>query len=265
MPADTPRAKRPGRSKAIRLRSSQPARLGLRVWSAGRWVLILAALGATFGTFFLASMRIATRAREVEVPDLHALSVEAATLALSTVGLGVRIDPLSRPDATVPADHVMSQEPEAGSVLRRQRSVRIRLSEGLRDPTSPTIVGQAERAAEIALLEAGIEIAARSEVRSADYGTGSVVAQDPPAGARASGVSLLVNRGEAGLSFVMPDVIGAVGVQAVSVLRAQGFRVTITAEVPYPGLPRGIVVRQTPQAGFQITLDGAPIALEVSR
>jgi serine/threonine-protein kinase len=235
------------------------------VWSAGQWLLILILLGVTYGAFFLTSMRIAIRSREVRVPELHGLSVEQATAALSDVGLTIRIDPLARPDPDVPADHVLTQEPEAGSSLRRQRAVRVRMSEGQREPAIPAIIGQAERAAEIALLEDGIEIAARSEIRSADYGTGSVVAQDPPAGARAAGVNVLVNRGEAGLSFVMPDVIGAVGVQAVNALRAQGFRVAITAEVSYPGLPKGVVVRQTPQAGFQITLDGSPISFEVSR
>jgi len=235
------------------------------VWSAGQWLVVLVLLGLTYGAFFLAALRVATRAREVEVPELRGLSVEAATDALTSSGLTIRIDPLARPDPDVPEDHVLSQDPEAGTTLRRQRAVRVRMSLGQRDPSIPAIIGQADRAAEIALLEEGIEVAARSEIRSDDYGTGTVVAQDPPGGVRAPGVNLLVNRGEAGLSFVMPDVIGAVGVQAVTALRAQGFRVAVTGEVPYPGLPRGIVVRQTPQAGFQITLDGSPISLEVSR
>jgi serine/threonine-protein kinase len=227
--------------------------------------VLLGLLAATYATFFLASMRVATRAREVTVPDVSRQSVERATATLAAAGLAIRIDPLARPDPDVPADHVLSQEPAAGTTLRRQRSVRVRLSEGQREPEIPGIIGQAERAAEIALLEQGIEIAARAEVRSGDYTTGAVMAQDPPAGVRAPGVSLLVNRGEGGRTFVMPDVIGTVGAQAVSALRARGFRVAITGEVAYPGIPRGIVVRQTPQAGFQIAAEGSPISLEVSR
>jgi serine/threonine-protein kinase len=217
--------------------------------------VLLGLLAATYATFFLASMRVATRAREVTVPDVSRQSVERATATLAAAGLAIRIDPLARPDPDVPADHVLSQEPAAGTTLRRQRS----------EPEIPGIIGQAERAAEIALLEQGIEIAARAEVRSGDYTTGAVMAQDPPAGVRAPGVSLLVNRGEGGRTFVMPDVIGTVGAQAVSALRARGFRVAITGEVAYPGIPRGIVVRQTPQAGFQIAAEGSPISLEVSR
>jgi len=263
MPAESPRAGLRKRSKAIRLPSST-SRLGSRVWTAGQWLFVLGALGATYAAFFLASMRVATVAREVEVPSLAGMSVEEATTALANVGLGIRIDPLTRPDSDVPVDHVLGQDPTPGSVLRRQRAVRVQLSEGQTEPPIPAILGQAERAAEIALLEEGIEVSARAEIRSADYTPGSIVAQDPPGGVRASQVSLLVNRGEEGASFVMPDLIGTLGVQTVNVLRAARFRVTVTAEVPYPGLPPGIVVRQTPQAGYQIAAGGA-ITVEVSR
>jgi beta-lactam-binding protein with PASTA domain len=62
----------------------------------------------------------------------------------------------------------------------------------------------------------------------------------------------------------MPDVIGAQGARVVDILRRRGFRVTVGAQVPYPGLPAGIVVRQTPQAGFQIGY-GDAVVLEISQ
>jgi beta-lactam-binding protein with PASTA domain len=77
-------------------------------------------------------------------------------------------------------------------------------------------------------------------------------------------VALLVNRGEQGNAYVMPDLIGVAGSRAVDLLRAHGFRVTIAGEIPYPGIPPGIVLRQSPSAGFQIVA-GEPISLEVSR
>jgi beta-lactam-binding protein with PASTA domain len=50
----------------------------------------------------------------------------------------------------------------------------------------------------------------------------------------------------------------------VDLLRARGFRVSIVGEIPYPGIPSGIVLRQSPTSGFQIAA-GEPISLEVSR
>jgi beta-lactam-binding protein with PASTA domain len=62
----------------------------------------------------------------------------------------------------------------------------------------------------------------------------------------------------------VPDLIGTYGDEVTAVLRARGFRVTIVAEVSYPGLPQGVVVRQTPEPGFRIAF-GEAISLEVSR
>ena len=62
----------------------------------------------------------------------------------------------------------------------------------------------------------------------------------------------------------MPDLIGVYGNGAAEILRAQGFRVTVVGDHPYPNIPQGIVLRQYPQAGFQIS-PGEPISLEVSR
>jgi serine/threonine-protein kinase len=91
-----------------------------------------------------------------------------------------------------------------------------------------------------------------------------VLAQNPAAGAAADTVSLLVNRGERGATYVMPDLIGVNAQRAAEVLRGRGFRVALVAEQPYPGVPPGIVLRQSPLGGFQIA-PGDAISLEVSR
>ena len=77
-------------------------------------------------------------------------------------------------------------------------------------------------------------------------------------------MALLVNRGERGLSYVMPDLIGVNGDRAADILRERGFRVAVVGSMPYPGVAAGIVIRQSPQGGFQIG-PGEPISLEVSR
>ena len=66
--------------------------LGTRVRSAGRFLIIGAALLATYAAFFIASMKVAVKAREVAVPNLRGKSVSEATVALASLGLGLRID-----------------------------------------------------------------------------------------------------------------------------------------------------------------------------
>jgi eukaryotic-like serine/threonine-protein kinase len=169
-----------------------------------------------------------------------------------------------RPDSTVPADHVLLQEPDPGRILRRQRAVRVRISEGLRAPAEPSFVGQAERTADLMVAQDNLTVTDRAEIRSTQYPSGTVVAQDPAPDGRSSKVSLLINKGESSVRYVMPDVIGTVAGRVVDILRRRGFRVTVGAEVPYPGVPSGVVIRQTPQAGFQVDY-GDAIVLEVSR
>jgi beta-lactam-binding protein with PASTA domain len=90
------------------------------------------------------------------------------------------------------------------------------------------------------------------------------VAQDPPPDTRTSEVRLLVNRGVDRVTYVMPDLIGVNGERAADLLRARGFRVSIVAQQSAPGIPPGVVIRQTPAGGYQVH-PGDAISLEVSQ
>jgi beta-lactam-binding protein with PASTA domain len=245
-------------------RSSRTTHVRKRVWNIGRLLVLTAALLVTFGVFFLTAMRITTRAREVEVPDLRGKSIADARLILEQQGLSLRLEEPRRADKTVPADHVLTQDPAPGEVIRRQRFVRLRLSDGQRAPALPSVADLAERTAEATLAGDQIAVGYRAEVRSATYRPGVVIAQDPAPKERAATVNLLVNRAEGGATFVVPDLIGSLGIRAADILRSIGFRVAINSEVQFPGLPPGVVVRQSPQSGFRISA-GDTITLEVSR
>ena len=238
--------------------------LKTRVWSAGKIVLLGSALLATYALFAIASMRVALRAREVQVPDLTNRTANEATAIATDLGLAVNVDDTRRPDPKIGAGRVLAQEPAAGSIARRQRTVKIWLSAGQRAAIVPPLVGETERTAQLRLAQDGLTLASLSEIRAEDLPSDVVVAQMPPAKSASGRVSLLVNRGERGASYVMPDLIGVNGDRAAEVLRGRGFRVAVVGSNPYPGVAAGIVIRQSPQAGFQIA-PGEPISLEVSR
>jgi serine/threonine-protein kinase len=238
--------------------------LRARVWSLGKFLLLFSSLIATFFLFALVGMRVALRAQEVRVPDLVGLAADGASQALTDVGLALRVDPNQRPDERVPAGRIVQQDPLAGSQARRQRTIRVWVSSGPRTTVVPVLVGQTERTARIRVAEDGLEIATTSEFRSPDYSPDAVVAQDPAPSSRAPQVSLLLNRGEAATTYVMPDLIGTNGDRAAETLRTRGFRVTIVGSQPYPGVPPGTVVRQQPAGGFRVG-PADPISLEVSR
>ena len=238
--------------------------LRTRVWSAGKLLLLGGALFLTYVLFALATMRIALRTRDVTVPTLVGKTVNDATAILTQTGLNLKVEEGQRIDPKVPAGQILAQEPQAGVSTRRQRSVKVWVSSGPRVTVVPALIGESERTAQLRLQQEGLELVAMSEVRTGEYPADAVIAQTPPAASKAPRVALLINRGERGASYVMPDLIGVNGDRAADVLRAHAFRVAVVGDHPYPGVPAGIVLRQNPQAGFQIA-PGEPISLEVSR
>jgi serine/threonine-protein kinase len=238
--------------------------LKARVWSLGKLLVLAAALAGTFLLFALVSMRVALRARDVEVPNLVGATVENATLTVNDLGLALRVDPNQRPDEKVAAGGITQQDPAPGVTARRQRSIRVWVSSGPRSTTVPGLVGQNERSARMRVDEEGLEVATVSEFRSPDYPADAVIAQDPAPSAKAPSVSMLLNRGEQATTYVMPDLIGTNGERAAETLRTRGFRVTIVGSQPYQGVPPGTVVRQQPPGGFRVAPADA-ISLEVSR
>jgi serine/threonine-protein kinase len=209
-------------------------------------------------------MRVALKVREVPAPDLTNRTVAEATALLMEQGLALRVDETKRLDQKVPAGRIAQQDPAPGTVTRRQRTVRVWLSQGARITVIPALTGETERAAQLRLQQDGLAVTSLVEVQSADFPSGTVIAQEPPGSSRGTEVALLVNRGTQNHYYVMPDLIGVAGSRAVDLLRTRGFRVTVVGELPYPGVPAGIVLRQFPSAGFQIA-EGDPISLEVSR
>ena len=77
--------------------------LSSRVWGAGKLLLLLAGLAATFLLSAFLSVRFALRAREVVVPNLVGRSVNDASVTLEESGLTLRVDDNRRVDDKVPA------------------------------------------------------------------------------------------------------------------------------------------------------------------
>jgi serine/threonine-protein kinase len=238
--------------------------LRTRVWSAGKLVLLGSALAATYVLFAAAAMRVALRAREVQVPDFTNRTANEASAMASTVGLTLKVDETRRPDPKIGAGRVIAQDPAVGSIARRQRTLKVWLSAGQRALVVPGLIGETERTAQLRLAQDGLTLSDVAEIRSQTFAPDIIVAQTPPAKTAAGHVALLVNRGERGASYVMPDLIGVNGDRAADILRDRGFRVALVGSTPYPGVAAGVVIRQSPQAGFQVG-PGEPISLEVSR
>src|SRR5688572_23707695 len=110
-----------------------------RVWGAGKLLLLGGALLLTYVLFAAASMRLALKTREVEVPSLAGRTVNEAHTLLADNGLNLRVEEALRIDPRIPAGQVLAQEPQAGLRTRRERSVKVWVSAGPRATVMPAL------------------------------------------------------------------------------------------------------------------------------
>jgi serine/threonine-protein kinase len=234
--------------------------------TALQWTAVGLALVAAAVLSGYLSMRKAVRGGEVTVPRLQGIAVEEAAQRLEAKGLvldrsGERVDPI------VPTGQVISQDPPEGTRLKRNRKVHVLVSLGQEVLLIPQLVGQPARRAQIGLQQSGLRVGRIAYVMSDGAEADKVLAQEPPSGTqsgREGHVDLLVSRGTRTRTWVMPHLEGMQLAGVTRVLDQAGLRVTnVRREVRDDGTPPGIVLEQSPLAGYPLR-EGDSISLVVS-
>jgi beta-lactam-binding protein with PASTA domain len=237
-------------------------RLAVLLLKNGLLVLgLLAALGASA----LLTMRAVLTSQDVVVPSLLTRRIPEAGLLAAHRGLSLRVEG-KRNDARVPADHILAQEPTAGSALKAHRSIRVWLSLGPRRLTVPAVEGESLRTARLTLEQAQLPIGRVIEVDD-PVKEGTILVQHPPPGetdALEEGMALLVSHGPAGGDYLMPDLIGRKAEDVLDGMRVAGLKVAEVRYRTYPGVAPGIVLRQTPAAGHRVS-PRSSVSLDISK
>ncbi len=112
--------------------------------------------------------------------------------------------------------------------------------------TVPDVVGQTQADATAAIIAAGLTVGAVTNAGSATVPAGSVISQNPAAGASVGGgsaVDLVVSTGP----IVVPDVVGQDQATASANITAAGL--TPQINLVFDGAPAGTVIAQNPAAG----------------
>jgi serine/threonine-protein kinase len=222
-----------------------------------RWVeylLIAAGLGAVALVSAFVTFTIAVRGNEVTVPNLAGASLEAAAQTLARAELSLRHDG-KRFDPNIPADFIVAQEPLPDTKLKKGRSIKVWVSLGPQRRVVPRVEGESLQSAQILLEQGGFSLGRVVRVYSDVYGTDTVIAQNPPAYQEvgdAIEVSVLLSRGYRGAAYVMPDFIGRELSEILDRVRRGSLRIGSIRYVDYPGVRKGVVVRQTPGPGTKV-------------
>ena len=182
-----------------------------------------------------------------DVPSITGLSREDAAAALDELTL-VAGEVTRRYSEDVARGLVISQDPAAGTQVRRGAEVAFVLSRGQRPIDVPDVVGQPQDAA-VADIEGARLIAEVGEQYSTEVDRGLVISQDPADGTlfRGETVSIVVSLGPE--TIEVPDVEGRDADDATAELEEAGL--TVRSVVLLPAGPNN-VLRQAPAEGSTV-------------
>jgi serine/threonine-protein kinase len=207
-----------------------------------------------------------TRGGEVTVPSLEGLELRAALELTSREDLGLRVSGTGH-DPGIPPGHIISQLPEAQSRTRKNRIIRVVVSQGTPTVFVPQLATLSLRRAELALVQAGLGLGNVGYVHHEDTEPGQVMAQVPPSGGlvpRGEKINLLMSEGNRPVVYFLPDLIGLPMELVLDTIRQWGLKSGKVLEVGSEELPPGTVTAMVPAPGSAVT-EGQSVHLTVTR
>jgi serine/threonine-protein kinase len=199
-------------------------------------------------------VRLIVTREGVIVPDLLGKDLVAALELSNKQGLSLKVADRAF-STSVPSNHIISQEPRAGSWLRPEAIIRVVVSKGVGELAIPAVHGVSWRDARFTLERYGLRVGDISRVHSAHVVHDHVIAQSPPAASRimkGGTVTLLVSDGPWPVSYVMPDLRGQPQYIANEIAASIGLRIDRVRYMDRPEVPAGSVVTQQPGYGQRV-------------
>jgi len=231
-----------------------------------RWFFFAAVLLVAGFLSCLTAMRFAIRGNEVNVPALAGRSLPEGTRLLNASSLRMKVDS-HRYDERVPKDQILAQNPIANSKLKRNSQVRVVMSLGAKKISVPNLEGQSLRAAQILVLQRGLTLGVVAAIASEAQERDRIAAQCPPPEvgfAQSLTMNLLVSTGKRQREYLMPDLTSQNSDEIVNEFASLGLRLGAVNYQSVAGVPKGVILKQSPQAGARIA-EGAAVDFEVNR
>lgn len=225
------------------------------LWSVISGMLMIVALIVVTATTAYITMILSIKGEDVSVPDLYKMSTAEAVKVLGDLDLKMKIADERLFSKDIEDGRVMRQEPDPGTRVKRNVSVRVVLSAGTKTIIVPSLVGNSARSASAIFTKNGLNLTNISEV-FCDYVVGNnIIAQEPVPGSsmiKGSRVNILVSLGSKEKVYVMPDLIGRNYDRVINHLEGAGFRIGNVFYHEYPGASARMIIMQFPKAGYSI-------------
>jgi len=204
----------------------------------------------------------------IPVPDVRNRTLSDAEALIRSAGLAVGAITYEVSD-DVPADTVISQDPDPGDLVTASTPVDLVVSGGADALIVPNVANRSEEDALFALQEAGFG-AGQVLVERRPHGTvveGFVIETDPAPGETVpitGTVTVFVSEGA--VPTVVPNSVGLMPEEATTLLEEWGFVAVVGSEIniAWNDPNDGRVAEQSPQAG-QIQEFGAEVTIRIGR
>ena len=202
---------------------------------------------------------------EITVPDVVGKQVDTARNILISNNLRVSVSEAF--SDKVPAGQVVSQQPEAGSTVKEQRTITIVVSKGGEITVVPDLRGLNRRDAELQIKNSGLKLGRVDEQFAEGSQPDTVINQNPRPPAqvtKGTTIDIVISKGNSPKKLSLPDFQGSllstVATQLESLKLKQG-KITEIANDKYPP---GTIVSQNPPPATEVT-EGTAIDFSVAK
>ena len=202
----------------------------------------------------------------VIVPQLEGKDVVYALEILTELELNTKVKG-SEYTGDIPKNHVVFQDPQPGSEIKKGRDVRIVLSKGPKTFAMPHLIGLSIQQANIILDKNDMCQGELSRIHHWQMEKDVVLAQVPAAGtevSRRSCVDLLLSMGRRPTAFKMPDLVGITLEDALQSIERHNLVIGELKSAYQRTKPRNTIVEQEPVSGQRVVI-GSTVHLLVNR
>ena len=196
----------------------------------------------------------------IMAPDVQYKTEAEAIKLIADGGLTSKISYAK--SETVASGLVISQTPEAKTIMNHGEEIAIVVSTGGESFSMPSVVGMTEENALTTLTEKGLSILVEYESNSS-VPENNVIRQSVPAKtstSRGSRVTITVSSGQDLVR--VENIIGKAQSEAVNILKSQGFEVTVS-ETYSDTVAKGNAISQAPKSG-SLQIKGSRVTIVVS-
>ncbi|HEV8572471.1 MAG TPA: Stk1 family PASTA domain-containing Ser/Thr kinase [Actinomycetota bacterium] len=196
------------------------------------------------------------------VPNVQGKTVQAAEAAADEAGLQLALSSQAF-SSTVPAGHIINQDPEPGARAEKGSELSVVLSRGPQLVEIPSVRGKPEQQARKELRGLGLVVNVDRQYHD-KVPQGDVIDQNPSAGTTievGKTVKLVVSRGKPPVE--VPDLVGRTEQEAGALVTGAGLALRVTEEFS-DTVPRGRVISQDPKKGT-VVRKGDTVTIVVSK